>query len=116
MSGIDQIQTTNTLNEILSQPRCWEECFQALQNYRPAERVAEQLNPNAVCLFIGCGSSYYVAQAAAASWTHITGMRARAVPASELLLFPELVLMRGVNYQPVLISRSGNTSEVLQAA
>jgi glucosamine--fructose-6-phosphate aminotransferase (isomerizing) len=116
MSGNHKTQATNTQNEILSQPHCWEECFKELENCKPLESVAEQVNPDAVCLFIGCGSSYYVAQAAAASWTHITGMRARAVPASELLLFPDLVLMRGVEYQPVLISRSGNTSEVLQAA
>jgi glutamine---fructose-6-phosphate transaminase (isomerizing) len=116
MSGIDQIQTTNTLNEILSQPQCWRDCLKALQNCPPLESIAERISPDAVCLFLGCGSTYYVAQAAAASWTHITGRRARAVPASDLLLFPDLVLMRGFKYQPILISRSGNTSEVLQAA
>ena len=67
MSGNHKTQATNTRNEILSQPQCWKECFTALQNCKPLEGVAEQVDPDAVCLFIGCGSSYYVAQAAAAS-------------------------------------------------
>ncbi|HXZ42225.1 MAG TPA: SIS domain-containing protein, partial [Terriglobales bacterium] len=67
-------------------------------------------------LFIGCGSSYYVALCAAASMTALTGLRARAVPASEVLLYPELVLAATRKCVPVLISRSGQTSEVLKAA
>ncbi|MGH9643993.1 MAG: SIS domain-containing protein, partial [Terriglobales bacterium] len=66
-------------------------------------------------LFIGCGSSYYVALAAAATMKSLTGKAARAIPASELLLYPELVLSAGACV-PVLISRSGQTSEVLKAA
>ncbi len=69
-------------------------------------------------LFVGCGSSYYLAMAAAASWSAITGMRARAIPASELLLFPELVSGghgRG-KMAAVVISRSGRTSETVRAA
>jgi glucosamine--fructose-6-phosphate aminotransferase (isomerizing) len=56
-----------------------------------------------------------VAQAAASSWTALTGQRARAIPASELLLFPNLILC-AESCQPVLISRSGATSEILKAA
>jgi glucosamine--fructose-6-phosphate aminotransferase (isomerizing) len=67
-------------------------------------------------LFVGCGSSYYIALAAAASWSSITGLRARAVPASELLLFPALVLGGSSNLAAVVISRSGRTSEGLRAA
>jgi len=66
-------------------------------------------------LFIGCGSSYYVALAAAATMKSLTGRPARAVPASEILLYPELVFSGGPCI-PVLISRSGQTSEVLKAA
>jgi glucosamine--fructose-6-phosphate aminotransferase (isomerizing) len=116
MIGTDKSNETNTQNEILSQPRCWEECFKTLEDCPQLKKVEEQIDKDTECLFIGCGSSYYVAQAAAASWTHIMGMRAKAVPASEVLLFPDLVLTGSSKYQPVLISRSGNTSEILQAA
>jgi glucosamine--fructose-6-phosphate aminotransferase (isomerizing) len=94
----------------------------------------EGWSPATEWLFIGCGSSYYVALAAAASWTALTGQVARALPASELLLFPNLALsparLAQPNSgrtlaaasppprppQPVLISRSGHTSEVLKVA
>ena len=68
-------------------------------------------------VFVGCGTSYYLAQAAAASFTALLKVPARAVPASEILLQPELVFPRGASECfPVLISRSGHTSEVLQVA
>jgi len=88
MISTDKSHATNTQNEILSQPHCWEECFKSLEDGRQLEEAGEHFSLNAEGLFIGCGSSYYVAQAAAASWTLITGMRAQAVPASEVLLFP----------------------------
>jgi glucosamine--fructose-6-phosphate aminotransferase (isomerizing) len=47
--------------------------------------------------------------------TSLTGRAARAVPASEVLLYPEIVLS-AAEIVPVLISRSGQTSEVLKAA
>jgi glucosamine--fructose-6-phosphate aminotransferase (isomerizing) len=48
--------------------------------------------------------------------TALTGNRAQALAASELLLFPELTLAGREDFLPVLISRSGRTSEVLRAA
>ncbi|MFN8009414.1 MAG: SIS domain-containing protein [Terriglobia bacterium] len=105
-----------TREEILSQARCWRECFKALDEARRFANVRERFPGPAEWLFIGCGSSYYVALAAAATWTEITGSLARAVPASDLLLFPDLVLASPRPCQPLLISRSGNTTEILRAA
>jgi glucosamine--fructose-6-phosphate aminotransferase (isomerizing) len=48
--------------------------------------------------------------------TMLTGRRAQAIPASEILLAPEFVLSSFKHVAPVLISRSGRTSEVLRAA
>lgn len=104
------------LAETLSQPQCWSECLQTLEKQRQFDQVRKKFKLHADWLFVGCGSSYYVAQVAAASWTALTGWRARAVPASDLLLFPRLVLAGVKSCQPVLISRSGHTSEVLKAA
>src|SRR5437879_5314451 len=67
-------------------------------------------------LFIGCGSSYYIALASAASWKMMTGSRARAIASSELLLFPNLVLPDSSGVAAVVISRSGRTSETVRAA
>jgi glucosamine--fructose-6-phosphate aminotransferase (isomerizing) len=113
---VDLETGTHTLHEILSQPVCWSECLRAVEENDQLGQVSSKICGAAECLFIGCGSSYYVAQAAAASWTAITGRGARAVPASELLLFPRIVLRDARPCQPVLISRSGHTSEMLRTA
>lgn len=108
-------QDVKTLSEIFGQPAVWRESF----NYLAGSDLAslfEGRDPRSVeWVFVGCGTSYYLAQAAAASFTALLGVPARAVPASEILLFPALVFPREASsYFPVLISRSGHTSEVLQ--
>lgn len=106
----------HTLEEILSQPVCWAECLRTLDDKGQLQEIHKTFPARPEWLFVGCGSSYYIAQAAAASWTYLTGVPARAVPASELLLFPRLTLSGPASCQPVLISRSGHTSEILKAA
>jgi len=106
----------HSLSEILSQPECWAACLKDLEAGQRIREVEKRFGKSSEWLFIGCGSSYYIAMAAAASWTAITGVRARAIPASELLLFSDLILAGTKDFAPVLISRSGNTSEVLKVA
>ena len=115
MSVAAKASGANTRAEIYSQPQCWKDCFQALEKNQQIKNLAAGFRPDSV-LFIGCGSSYYISQAAAASWQLITGTTARAIPASELLLFPDLVLNSHSRWQPILVSRSGNSSEVVRAA
>lgn len=105
-----------SLAEIVSQPECWNACLRNLRQDRVLEKVCERFGDPAEWLFVGCGSSYYVALCAAATMTAWTGLRARAVPASEVLLYPDLVVPASGTCVPVLISRSGQTSEVLKAA
>ena len=102
-------------SEILAQPKSWDESLESLASGQ-LTKVCAQFSLRPDWLFIGCGTSYYIAQAMASCWTALTGTRGRAVPASELLLYPELVLDRPDSTQPVLISRSGTTSEILRAA
>jgi glucosamine--fructose-6-phosphate aminotransferase (isomerizing) len=106
-----------TLAEISSQPAVWQQCLQDLQR-TDLRRLAEGASPLEVeWIFIGCGTSYYLAQAAAFSFTSLLKTAARAVPASEAILQSELVYPLGAKaYYPVLISRSGHTSEVLSVA
>lgn len=106
----------HSLCEILSQPRCWSSCLNELRQTIPACNMRETFSQAREWIFVGCGSSYYIAMAAAASWSEITGLRARAIPASELLLFPDLALAGSSNVAAVVISRSGRTSEALRAA
>ncbi len=108
--------TTHMREEILSQPEVWTASLAALSASTALDDICEKVQAGAEWLFVGCGSSYYIAEAAAATFT-LLGLPARAVPASELLLFTGLVLNHLPRPRvPVLISRSGRTSEVLQAA
>ncbi len=106
----------HSLAEILSQPECWRTCLAKLRESRGLERVRDRFGDARGWLLIGCGSSYYVALAAAASISSLTKLPAQAIPASEILLYPELALTAAKDWVPVLISRSGRTSEVLKAA
>lgn len=103
----------NTIAEILAEPATWRLCLEHLQQTPTLGVLSDKLPRNIEWVFIGCGSSFYLAQAASASWSILTGERSRAIPASEVTLFPQLF---PVPCQPVLITRSGRTSEVLQAA
>jgi glucosamine--fructose-6-phosphate aminotransferase (isomerizing) len=111
-----QGQHSATLQEILSQPEVWRDSLRALQENGSLQTVLEKSSSRTHWLFLGCGTSFYLAEAAAASWTLLTGQPARALPASEPLLFPELTLARSAGLQAVIISRSGRTSEALRAA
>jgi glutamine---fructose-6-phosphate transaminase (isomerizing) len=67
-------------------------------------------------IMTGAGSSYYLAQVAAAVTRDVTGQVVVATPPSELILRPAGVLGRGpAGRQPiVVISRSGSTSEAVE--
>jgi glutamine---fructose-6-phosphate transaminase (isomerizing) len=106
----------HSLAEILSQPACWTDCLTGLDETGKLQAVRDRFAEETEWLFIGCGSSYYVALSAVATMTALTALPGRAVPASELLLYPDLVLRTRTSCVPVLISRSGRTSEVLKAA
>lgn len=115
-STMTGVPGADSLSEILSQPQFWGRCLEGLEREGSLARIRQPFHSARQWLFIGCGSSYYIALAAAAAWSRITGIRARAIPASELLLFPDLVLADAEDLAAVVISRSGRTSEAVQAA
>jgi glucosamine--fructose-6-phosphate aminotransferase (isomerizing) len=108
-------QGQHTLSEIFSQPKCWSVCLAKLAASAELGEAAQLARPDATWIFVGCGTSYYLAQAAAATFNHL-GLPAQPVAASDLLLYPELTLHSGRTYIPLVISRSGRTSEAVRAA
>jgi glutamine---fructose-6-phosphate transaminase (isomerizing) len=106
----------HSLAEILSQPQFWGRCLEGLERQGSLAQIRHPFRSANEWMFVGCGSSYYLALTAAAAWSSITGTRTRAIPASELLLFPELVLAGTGDLAAVVISRSGQTSEAVRAA
>ncbi len=104
-----------TRDEIMSQPEVWADVLDAFMNEQPqVEERWKLLRPTQV-LFIGCGSTYYLSQTAAALFKDLTGIPSSATPSSELLLFPSLTLDNPQQTLLVAISRSGTTTETLQA-
>jgi glutamine---fructose-6-phosphate transaminase (isomerizing) len=109
-------RNSHTLTEILSQPEVWRSCLLGLEKDAAFQTMRDKARIPRPWLFIGCGTSFYLAEAAAYSWTLLTGHPARALPASEVLLFPKLGQLAEEDLQAVIISRSGRTSEALRAA
>jgi len=104
----------HTRQEILSQPEAW---AAALDVLKEAERDVLRLRPAGrydQLVYTGCGSTYYLALAAAALAQELTGCPACAFPASELWLRPRASYTGGKTLL-VAVSRSGETTETLRA-
>jgi glucosamine--fructose-6-phosphate aminotransferase (isomerizing) len=103
-------------DEIQSQPDTWTETLATIPDqWRDvAERIA--LPAGAQALFVGCGTSYYLAQTAAQVFQEVTHIPARAAPGSEVFLSPASVVPAGAPLVAFVISRSGTSSEAVLAA
>lgn len=114
MTIYDKTQS-NTWNEILSQSRVWQTVLDDIRQSAVIEKVLA-IEKRSGRIFVGCGTSFYLAEAAALSWTLLTGEPARPIPASEILLYPKLLQSANAQPQAIVISRSGRTSEAVRAA
>lgn len=103
-----------TLQEILSQPETWKKVVQRAAQQKWELRPAG--SPAGPLLFVGCGTSYYLAQSAAASFTRISSQSSQALPSSEAFLFAPASVVSSAKQLAVAISRSGTTTETVWAA
>lgn len=105
-----------TRREILSQPEVWAATLGVVRaRANELARVWADGGGYDGLLFTGCGSTYYLSLAAAAAAAQLTGLPARGVPASELLLYPDTIYPARGRLLLVAVSRSGETSETLAA-
>ena len=111
-----KLENSATWNEILSQPRIWQELLRQPNLHAEMDAILEKSLKREKWIFVGCGTSYYLAEAAAVTFMSLTGQPARSLPGSEVVLQPDLVMAEGDNMQAVVISRSGKTSEAVRAA
>ncbi len=100
-----------TFREILEQPAVWQRVLDSL----PQRLEGLDLEGVEELLFLGCGSSYHLAEAGAKIFADVTGARVRFAPASEVFLAPHTLFHKGDRIAVVAISRTGTTSEVLKA-
>jgi len=110
------VNHSDTYDEILSQGAVWQEVLRTLERCPTLASIIEGSRCRQSWIFAGCGTSFYLAEAAAFSWTALTGQTAHALPGSEVLLYPEMLRAHGGKVQAVVISRSGKTSEAVRAA
>jgi glucosamine--fructose-6-phosphate aminotransferase (isomerizing) len=106
----------HTYKEIVRQQDTWEKALEHLATQGAAHRQLVERYRARVWAFTGCGTSYYLAQTAAALFEMITGVRALAVPASEIVTYAGLVFNAQDSHVLVAFSRSGTTTETLWAA
>lgn len=104
-----------TQNEIASQVDAWKDALQTLIAQETAAVKFWKSGSYDSVIFTGCGSTHYLAQIAAQRMQAETGVYARAFPASELLFHPSAYLP-GKRPLLVTVSRSGSTTETVQAA
>ena len=104
-----------TREEIFSQPEAWLDALEVLKSHTANIQAAYNERSYAQVIFTGCGSTYYLALAAAALFQELSGQAARALPASELWLYPQSSYPKSGQVLLVAISRSGETTETLHA-
>lgn len=103
------------LREVLSQPDVWRRTLALMFGKDSPLKGIDKLIGDGPVLFTGCGSSYCLSLAAAPMWTRFVGGPARALSASDVMMYPESYLPRGVKGTVVGISRSGTTEETREA-
>ncbi|KAB8142980.1 SIS domain-containing protein [Chloroflexia bacterium SDU3-3] len=106
---------THTWSEIQSQPAVWPSALEVVQQHAEGLRALLAEGACDHVVVTGCGSTYYLALAAAALVQSLTGRPARGVPASEIWLSGEGVFPSGQRALLVAVSRSGETTETLRA-
>ncbi len=104
-----------TYQEIHRQPEIWRGAIHALAARHQEHQGLLQQYREHLWVFTGCGTSFYLAQTAAALFSGLTGLRSKAVPASEILIYPELVFNPHERILTVAFSRSGTTTEIVRA-
>jgi glutamine---fructose-6-phosphate transaminase (isomerizing) len=103
----------HTYQEIMSQPEVWRRSLEHLYTLQKDLASLYEKGSFEDIIFTGCGSTYYLS-VAAATLTRETGIEARALPASELWLYPTSSYSNKKTLL-VAVSRSGETTETIKA-
>ena len=102
-------------DEIISQKDAWQEAIDVILSNINSIDAFFKTKPPSQILFAGCTSPYYAGESASAAWQSTLGIQTRAVPCSELVLFPNSYYQRGTDPILIILSRSGKTTEALWA-
>jgi glucosamine--fructose-6-phosphate aminotransferase (isomerizing) len=102
--------------EILRQGIVWQSALDGVTAQTAKLRALFKKNTGRDLLFIACGSPHFANLSLAAHAQALLGVRARAVPSSDLLFFSTSFVPPGPPPLAIVLSRSGETSETIAAA
>lgn len=105
----------HTIDEIHSQPGIWRRTLEVMRGSASPLSELDSYGLRGPVLFTGCGSSYYLALAAAAAWSRFTGVPGMALSATDVMMYPECHFPSPREGTVVAISRSGKTVETRDA-
>jgi glucosamine--fructose-6-phosphate aminotransferase (isomerizing) len=108
-------KSTATYQEISTQTEAWQQALAVVADHAPALSRMWAGGGYRTVIFTGCGSTYYLSLAAAALFQELTGQPARAVPAGELVLYPQANYAAHGKTLLIAVSRSAETTETIQA-
>lgn len=106
---------SHTFKEISNQSVSWNQTLEYMDNRWDQLKLAINSSPETHFVFIGSGTSFYLAQSASRLFQQLTGRITTAIPSSEIFIAPISSIPQGVPVVAFAISRSGTTSEVLLA-
>jgi glucosamine--fructose-6-phosphate aminotransferase (isomerizing) len=104
----------HTIHEITDQPEAWVAALALLDAQQEALRAFFTPTPSQL-LFVGCGSPFFLARSAASQSRAITGIDSHSHPGSDIWLFPDQTLTPSPDQRMIVITRSGETTELLRA-
>ncbi len=104
-----------TLHEISTQGESWRSAVEATLALKESLLNLFTRNAGRTVVFVGCGSTHYLAQYAAPFFQSVTGIPCRAAPSSELLFHSDTLVGRDSLPLVIALSRSGETSESILA-
>jgi glucosamine--fructose-6-phosphate aminotransferase (isomerizing) len=105
----------HTRSEILSQPEAWAKALAQIEAEATSLKRFYQDGKYEQVIFTGCGSTYYLSIAAAALFQDMGAGEARALPASEIWMYPQAAYAHTGRTLLIPVSRSGSTTETLRA-
>lgn len=106
---------SHTYQEIGNQPHAWRETITDIP--QQWSTISNQIEIKSIthALFMGSGTSLYIAQSAAKCFMEVTGITSTAIPTSEAFLSPASSVPANGQVVAFIISRSGTTTEALLA-
>ncbi len=110
-----QADKFHTYQEIVQHGQAWRSALDDVATQADSLRALYADGEVSEVIFVGCGSTYYLSRAAAQILQGIVGVSCKALPASDVVLFPEIVLRDTSETLLIAVSRSGTTTETLKA-